>query len=134
MQRMRDVIRGSLARSLRTLSQEDRLAAALPVICGTAMAAHCEIVRLDAEGTLHLRVDAPEWMAPLLGMREILQHDLERVAAVPLSGVHFLQAGSAPDRPPRPFPSERATSEPGRQRPARRSIFKPEPKPNGRPA
>ena len=130
MQRMRDVIRGSLARSLRLLTEEDRIAAALPVVCGTVLAGHCEVDRLDEEGKLHVLVDSAEWMSPLLGMREILQHDLQRVAGVPLTGLHFVQAGSAPDRPLRPPFAEGAQPAPGRQRPARRSTFIPK----GRPA
>lgn len=121
MQRMREVIRGSLARSLRLLSEEDRIASALPVVCGSALSGHCEVLHVDTERTLHIRVDSPEWLAPLLGMKEILQHDLQRVAGVSLAGVHFLQAGSAPDRPLKPL-SERAQAAPGRQRSARRPI------------
>ncbi len=130
MQRMRDVIRGSLARSLRLLAEEDRIAAALPVVCGSVLASHCEVQRLDEKGKLHILIDSPEWMSPLLGMREMLQHDLQRVAGVPLSGVHFIQAGSAPDRPLWPPLAERAQPAPGRQRSARRSTFTPK----GRPA
>src|SRR5579875_3648797 len=129
MQSMRDVIRGSLARSLRLLAEEDRIAAALPVVCGTVLAAHCEVDRLDDEGMLRMRVDSPEWMSPLLGMREILQHDLQRVAGVPLTGLHFVQAGSAPDRPLRSPLAERAQAAPGRQRSARRSTFTPQGRP-----
>ena len=44
MERMRDVLRGSLARSLRELSAEDRLAAAWPVACGPSLAAHAELL------------------------------------------------------------------------------------------
>ena len=40
MQRMRELLRGSLARSLRELSEQDRLAAAWPVACGPSLAAH----------------------------------------------------------------------------------------------
>ncbi len=119
MQGMRDVMRGSLARSLRLLSEEDRLASALPLVCGSALASHCEVLHLDEERTLHVRVDADDWLASAVGMREIVQHDLQRVAGVQLSGLHFVHAGSAPDRPLRPR-LERADPEPGRQRPARR--------------
>ena len=38
MQRMRDVLRGSLGRSLRLAAPEDRLAAAWPVACGAELA------------------------------------------------------------------------------------------------
>lgn len=123
MEGMRELLRGSLARSLRSWSEEDRLAAALPVVCGTALAGHCEVARLDEERTLHVRVDGREWMAPLLAMREVLRHDLQRIAGVPLGGLHFLQAGSVPDRPLRPSPSERPQPVPGSQRLARRNTL-----------
>ncbi len=96
MQGMRDMMRGSLARSLRTLSPEDRLAAALPLVCGTALAAHCEVLELTSEGTLHLRVRGHEWLASLLAMQEMLRSDLGRVSGVQLSDLHFLVAQLAP--------------------------------------
>ena len=95
---MRDLLRGSLARSLRTLSEEDRLAAALPVVCGTALAAQCEVERLDAGRTLHLRVRNREWLNPLQAMREVLQRDLARTAGVPLEGLQFQRSGAAEAR------------------------------------
>ena len=122
MQLMRDVIRGSLARSLRLLPVEDRLAAALPVVCGSVLASHCSVDQLNEEGILHLRVDAPDWLPPLIGLRDLLHSDLQRVAGVPIAGVHFVQAGSAPDRSPGLLPSGEDVQEaPRRQRPARRS-------------
>lgn len=98
MQGMREVIRGSLARSLRLLSEEDRLASALPVVCGSALAGHCEVARLDEDRTLHVRVDSAEWLISAISMKNVLQHDLQRVAGVPLSGLHFVETGSASDR------------------------------------
>lgn len=86
---MRDFMRGSLARSLRTLSAEDRLAAALPLVCGTALAGHCAIERLDEAQTLYVRVSDREWLGPLLAMRDVLRSDLARTAGVPLQGLHF---------------------------------------------
>ena len=93
MQAMRDLMRGALARSLATLSAEDRLAAALPLVCGTALAAHCQVASLDEAGVLHLRVRGREWLSPLMSMREVLRSDLRRVAGVPLDGLHFEVAG-----------------------------------------
>ena len=43
MQGMRDLLRGSLGRSLRELPEEDRLMAAWPVACGSALAGHAEV-------------------------------------------------------------------------------------------
>lgn len=98
MQRMRDVIRGSLARSLRCFAEEDRLAAALPVVCGTALASHCDIARLEDGGVVHIAVDASEWLHTLLGMRAQLLHDLQLVAGLSLSALHFEVAAPATQR------------------------------------
>jgi hypothetical protein len=98
MQRMRDILRGSLARSLRELPEEDRLAAAWPVACGSAMASHAEVLHLDPEGILHIRVAGPEWMRQFLTMRSALSNDLGRIAGVRLSGIHFEEKGSARPR------------------------------------
>jgi hypothetical protein len=99
MQNMRDILRSSLGRSLRELSDEDRLAAAWPVACGTALAAHGEVLHLDPERILHIRVAGPEWMTQLLRIRSSLTNDLARIAAVPLSGIHFEEQGSVPRNP-----------------------------------
>lgn len=103
MQNMRDILRSSLGRSLRQLSDEDRLAAAWPVACGSALAAHGHVLHLDPDRVLHIRVAGPEWMHQLLRMRSALTHDLARIAAVPLSGIHFEEQGIAP-RIPRKSP------------------------------
>jgi hypothetical protein len=89
MQRMRDVLRGSLGRSLRELPDEDRLAAAWPVACGSALAGRGEVLHLDVEGVLHVRVVGGEWMKQFLRMRSALASDLGRIAGVKLAGIHF---------------------------------------------
>lgn len=96
MQPMRELIRGSLARSLQKMADEDRLAAALPVVCGSVLASHCELVHLAADGVLVLQLDAPEWVHSLRGMGSRLQLDLQRVAGVPLSALHFKHGSSQP--------------------------------------
>jgi hypothetical protein len=98
MQSMRDYIRGSLGRSLRTLPEEDRLAAAWPVACGTALATHAEVLHLDTERVLHVRVHGPQWMQQFLSMRTALANDLARIAAVPLAAIHFEEQGSVRSR------------------------------------
>ena len=89
MQGMRDLLRDSLGRSLRDLGEEDRLAAAWPVACGSALAERGEVERLDEERVLHVLVAGTEWMQPFLSMRTALQNDVARIAGVPLSGIHF---------------------------------------------
>ena len=94
MERMRDVLRGSLARSLRELPDEDRLAAAWPVACGPALASHGEVLYLDAEATLHIRVIGREWFQQFMDIRSALTADLARIAAVKLHALHFEEKGS----------------------------------------
>jgi len=89
MQNMRDLLRDSLGRSLKDLSELDRLTAAWPVACGSALASRAEIAELDADRVVHLLVSSPEWMQPFLQMRTALQNDLARIAAVRLTGIHF---------------------------------------------
>jgi len=95
MQSMRDFFRGNLGRGLRDLNELDRLSAAWPVACGSALATRAEVTELDAERVLHLTVASSEWMQPFLQMRTALQNDLARIAAVRLTGIHFEVKGSA---------------------------------------
>jgi hypothetical protein len=95
MQNMRDFFRSNLGRGLRDLDELDRLSAAWPVACGSALAARAEVSELDAERVLHLTVASPEWMQPFLQMRTALQNDLARIAAVRLTGIHFEVKGRA---------------------------------------
>jgi hypothetical protein len=101
MQRMRDVLRGSLSRSLRELGPEDRLTAAWQVVCGAALAVHGEITHLDPEDVLHVRVREPQWMGEFIDRRSALAADLARVAGVKLAGIHF-------DKPRTPKPPGRS--------------------------
>lgn len=94
MQRMRDLLRGSLSRSLRELSEEDRLAAAWPVACGPALASHGEVLHFDEERRLHIRVTGQEWLRQFFDMRSQLAADLARIAGVSLSGIHFEERSS----------------------------------------
>jgi len=94
MQGMRDLLRGALGRSLRELPEEDRLAAAWPVACGSALAGHGEVRHLDPEGVLHVRVVGAEWMKQFLQVRSALANDLGRIAGVRLNGIHFEEQGA----------------------------------------
>jgi len=94
MQNMRDFLRSNLGRSLRDLNELDRLTAAWPVACGSALATHAELTELDPDRVLHLTVSSSEWMQPFLQMRTALQNDLARIASVPLTGIHFEVKGS----------------------------------------
>ncbi len=100
MQPLREVIRGNLARSLRKLAEEDRLSAALAVVCTGALGSHCQIAQLDGSRVVHLRVDGQEWMPALLGMRDRLRHDLQRVSGVAIARLHFVEVQATSERTP----------------------------------
>ncbi|WP_263411231.1 DUF721 domain-containing protein [Terriglobus tenax] len=88
MEQMRDVLRNSLSKSLRTLGAIDRLAAAWPVVAGSAIAAHSEVMVYE-EGTVVLYVDDPAWRPQLESMCGKLVGDLKKVAGVPITGLRF---------------------------------------------
>ena len=88
MQGMRDLLRGSLRESLRAMTPEDRLAAAWPVACGRALAER-GVVAGFTDGILSVHVDDPAWLAQMRSMRSLLEHDLARVAGVPVRAIHF---------------------------------------------
>lgn len=107
MQGMRTLLRNSLAKSLKTLPDGDRLAAALPVVCGSALAAHCVVTELDECRILHLGVSSESWLTSLLGMRDVLQRDLAQTAGVTLHGLELQVIRSH-------RPARAARGEPGR--------------------
>jgi len=88
---MRDLLRGSLGRSLRTFSELDRLSAAWPVACGPSLASHAQVLHLDEERVLHVRVIGAEWLQQFQRMRSALAGDLGRIAGVRIDAIHFEQ-------------------------------------------
>lgn len=88
MENMRDLLRKNLRQSLRAMSPADRLAAAWPIACGRALGERGEIVAFT-EGSLYIQVEGPAWLTQFTAMRSVLQHDLARVAGVPVTGIHF---------------------------------------------
>lgn len=94
MESMRDLLRGSLGRSLRTMEPLDRLRAAWPVACGAALARKGVISGFEG-GVLRVEVADSAWMEQMMGMRSVLQSELGRIAEVKLGGIHFYKAGSS---------------------------------------
>jgi hypothetical protein len=85
---MRDMLRGSLGRSLQALQEEDRLAAAWPVACGKAMAERGQIVGFE-NGVVRVDVEDDAWLRQLIGMRRQLAGELSRISGVTVSEIHF---------------------------------------------
>ena len=92
MQDLRDLMRHSLARSLQVFPPEDRLHMAWPLVCGSGLARKSQVLHLDPENVLHVRVPEREWRDRFFEIRTRLREDLSRVAGVPLAGLHFSTA------------------------------------------
>jgi len=85
---MRDLIRGSMGRSLQALTDEDKLAAAWPVACGKAMAERGAVVGY-VDGVVLLQVTDEVWMRQMMSMRTHLAGQMARIAGVKVSEIHF---------------------------------------------
>jgi Dna[CI] antecedent, DciA len=88
MEPMRELLRGSLGRSLRDLRDEDRLAAAWTVACGRAMAERGVVVGYEA-GVVQIEVADAVWMRQMMSLRGVLASEMAKIAALPVSGIHF---------------------------------------------
>ena len=94
MEAMRDVLRGSLGRSLRDLRDDDRLAAAWTVACGRAMADHGVVIGYDA-GVVQVEVADAVWLKQMNSLRGVLEREMAKIAGVPVSRIEFgLKAGT----------------------------------------
>jgi predicted nucleic acid-binding Zn ribbon protein len=85
---MRDLLRVSLRRSLNALSDEDRLAAAWPVVCGRAMAERGTVIGYG-DGVVRVQVEDGAWLRQLVSMRVQIAGELARIAGVSVSEIHF---------------------------------------------
>lgn len=85
---MRDLLKGSLGRSLSALRDEDRLAAAWPVACGKAMAERGTVVGyVDEE--VWIEVQDGAWLRQMMSMQGQLAGQMGRIAGVKVSRIHF---------------------------------------------
>ena len=88
MEGMRDLLRGSLGRSLDAMRPEDKLAAAWPVACGKAMAGRGEVIGYD-EGVVRVEVADAAWQRQMKSIERQLAEQMERIAGVKVSRIHF---------------------------------------------
>jgi hypothetical protein len=88
MEAMREVLRSSLGRSLRTMRDEDRLAAAWAVACGRAMAEHGTVVAYEA-GVVRVEVADAMWLRQMISLRGVLERELVCIAGLPVSAIKF---------------------------------------------
>lgn len=85
---MRDLLKGSLGRTLAALPDEDRLAAAWPVACGRAMAERGTVLGY-VDGVVRIQVENRVWLRQLMSMRGQLAGEMARIAGVRVSEIHF---------------------------------------------
>ena len=88
MESMRDVLRGTLSKTLRGIREEDRLAAAWTVACGCAMADRGRVIGYEA-GIVRIEVADPIWLRQMVALRGVLQREMARIAGLPVVGIRF---------------------------------------------
>lgn len=88
LDKMRDLLKTSLGRSLQALPAEDRLAVAWPVVCGRAMAEHGTVVGY-ADGIARVQVADGPWRRQFLAMQNQLAAEMTRVAGVTVTAIHW---------------------------------------------
>ncbi|SNS23614.1 Protein of unknown function [Granulicella rosea] len=88
MDSMRDILKQQLGRSLRSMPDLDRLAAAWPVACGRAMAERGQVVGFT-DGVIQVAVSDVTWLKQMISMHGTLERELARIAGVKSAGIHF---------------------------------------------
>ncbi len=88
MEGMRELLQGSLRRTLEGMAEEDRLAAAWPVACGKALSERGRLAGYE-NGTVIVEVMDSAWLQQMISMRGQLAGELERIAGVKVREIHF---------------------------------------------
>jgi hypothetical protein len=89
MEGMRELLRGSLARSLAGMGEQDRLAAAWTVACGRAMAER-GVVSGYADGIVRIEVSDPVWLRQMQALRGTLEREMARISGVKIQTIDFV--------------------------------------------
>lgn len=88
MEGIRDILKGSLGRSLQALDEADRLAAAWPVASGKAMAGRAAVTGYK-DGVVRLEAVDVAWMREMMNMKGQLVREMRRIAGVPVTEMHI---------------------------------------------
>ena len=88
MEGIRDLLKQSLGQTLDSLRDEDKLAAAWPVVCGRTMAERGTVMGYE-HGVLRVRVENRAWLQQLMSMREQLAREMTRISGIRVSEIHF---------------------------------------------
>jgi len=94
---MRDVLRGALGRSLASMAEEDRIAAAWPVACGQKLAERTRILSF-ADGVLAVEVADSAWLKQMRSLSEKLKAELRSIAGVAVTDILFTLPSTAAER------------------------------------
>lgn len=85
---MRDVLRGSLSRSLQAMGAPDRLSAAWTVICGRALAGRGSVTGYS-RGVVQIDVVDSVWVSQMSSMRGSLAAQLADASGLPVETIEF---------------------------------------------
>ena len=96
-ERMRDVLRSSLGRSLESMPPEDRVAAAWPVACGQRIAERTRILEF-AGAVLTVEVADAAWLKQMRSMSEKLKQELRSIAGVDVTDILFKLPSTDPEK------------------------------------
>ena len=88
LERVRNLMKTAMGRSLDALCEEDKLAVAWAVACGRTMAERGTVVEY-VDRVVRVEVEDGPWLGQLRSMREHLTGEMARIAGVAVSEIHF---------------------------------------------
>jgi hypothetical protein len=88
MQGMRELLRGSLARTLAGVRDEDRVCAAWTVACGRAMAERGRVAAYQ-DGVVRIEVTENVWLRQMEALRTTLEREMTRISGVKVQAIEF---------------------------------------------
>ncbi len=88
MEGMRDLLRGSVGKTLHGLTAEDRIAAAWKVASGRALSERSAVVGF-ADGIVQVEVSDSAWLEQFMTIASQLRTEIARIAEVEVAAIHF---------------------------------------------
>jgi hypothetical protein len=89
MEDLKSILRGSFAKSLGALNDEDKVAAAWPVACGSVLASRGVVVGYTV-GVMRVEVPSGAWMREMMSVRAKLEHEIARISGVRIVKIEFV--------------------------------------------
>mgnify|MGYP001556027762 CR=1 FL=1 len=88
MEDIREILRGSLERSLGALDDVDRLAAAWTVAAGSRMASRATVLGYE-DGVVRMGAADETWMREMMNVKERLAAEMARLARVSVKEIRI---------------------------------------------